>query len=331
MTMIYLSRASLLLHFYILLSLFSVNHGFVLSPTRPSASSVGQEYHRHHDYNEVIVLSASTSLSAVHKKSFDSRNQSNNNNNNNNDENSGMRKRIIHRLRIRRNTKTTRTSKATTPPLSPPSGPATQYIPSGMTLEEYNQLKAKEIAAESNKNYGAWGPRFAPSDRPEGDWMVLPQQLWTQGAVDGLKVTAAQQSGKESNINRLLQRIYQQVPALILSTVVLDSVVTAVTLYRTATVDWRQMVWIACRVPLAMLLPAKVKQVVLVNFTRIHAVKALAVLMIAPLLDRYFLIPVNRYRLWSKRRTVALSTIGSLGILSMWALFLGTLKRVGLL
>mmetsp|Transcript_37280 Transcript_37280/g.90530 ORF Transcript_37280/g.90530 Transcript_37280/m.90530 type:complete len:316 (+) Transcript_37280:197-1144(+) len=308
--------SSFFLQVCLLLSFFNVNHGFVLptSSTSTSSLSIGQ-HHLHH----------ASSLTAV-KKSFDHRSSDNSTNNTN----KGAIRSRIQRLRIRnRNKPLESTTSITTP-----TGPATQYIPSGMTLQEYNQLKQKELDAESAKNYGAWGPRFARSDRPEGDWMVLPQ-LWTQGAVGG--GPAWDGSGMNGNSNErssLLQQVRQMIPALILSIVLLDSMVTAVTMYKTASVDWtswRQMAWIVGRrLPLVVRYATKWKQFALMQLTKMHAVKALTVLLTAPLLDTYFLAPVNRYRLWSKRRTVTLSTIGSLGVLGVWALFLGALKRVGM-
>jgi hypothetical protein len=56
------------------------------------------------------------------------------------------------------------------------------YIPDGLTAKEYAAIKQNEAKSKASKNFGAWGPRFQRTDRPDGDWMVLPE-LWTSGAA----------------------------------------------------------------------------------------------------------------------------------------------------
>jgi len=62
--------------------------------------------------------------------------------------------------------------------LFPESG--SSYVPSGLTKEEWDKIQNKENKEQQSKDFGAWGPKFAKSDRPNGDWMVLPG-LWTGG------------------------------------------------------------------------------------------------------------------------------------------------------
>ncbi|GFH56472.1 hypothetical protein CTEN210_12948 [Chaetoceros tenuissimus] len=54
------------------------------------------------------------------------------------------------------------------------------YIPSGLTKEQWEKIQQKEKGEQMSKDFAAWGPRFQKSDRPDGDWMVLPK-LWTGG------------------------------------------------------------------------------------------------------------------------------------------------------
>ena len=281
------------------MSSLGIHHAFVT----PAVSVIGN-----HNSNIMTV--------AAVKKSFDRKTTSS-------DSSSDKlsKRALFQKLRIRRRTKPQDT-------IVTPTGPATQYIPSGMTLEEYNALKQKEALEESTKDYGAWGPRFARTGRPDGDWMVLPQ-LWTMGAVD--RPAGGVGGGKDPS-RTPLQRLRQQLPALILSTVLWDSMITAFTMYKAAAADWLDMLVIDFRLPIFLIANAtKWKQVALIQFSRIHAVKALVVFLSAPLLDKYFLAKVNRYRLWSKRRTVTLSTLGSMGVLGLWALVLRTLKWVGMI
>ena len=55
-----------------------------------------------------------------------------------------------------------------------------EYVPSGLTREEYAALRERERREASRMDYGGWGPRFLRGDRPDGDWMVVPS-LWTGG------------------------------------------------------------------------------------------------------------------------------------------------------
>ena len=55
------------------------------------------------------------------------------------------------------------------------------YVPAGLTESQYAKLKKEESDDKVGKNYGAWGPRFKPSDSPVADdmaWMAMPD-LWT--------------------------------------------------------------------------------------------------------------------------------------------------------
>ena len=54
------------------------------------------------------------------------------------------------------------------------------YVPSGLTKEEWEKIQNKEKSTAKSKELGAWGPRFARSEKPIGDWMVVPN-LWTGG------------------------------------------------------------------------------------------------------------------------------------------------------
>ena len=73
------------------------------------------------------------------------------------------------------------------------------YVPYGLTKEEYDKIKKNESEEKNKMNYGSWGPRFAKSERPSGDWMVLPS-LWTGGfdsnqkLNDSLKYSSREES-----------------------------------------------------------------------------------------------------------------------------------------
>ena len=55
------------------------------------------------------------------------------------------------------------------------------YVPDGLTLEQYTQIKNDELAKFRSMNLGAWGPRFQLVDGdPDSNWFNLPS-LWTGG------------------------------------------------------------------------------------------------------------------------------------------------------
>ena len=56
------------------------------------------------------------------------------------------------------------------------------YVPDGLTAQEYGKIKQKEAQEQARMNYGAWGPRFATTGRPN-DMLITPSELWTQGYV----------------------------------------------------------------------------------------------------------------------------------------------------
>ena len=60
------------------------------------------------------------------------------------------------------------------------------YVPSGLTSQEYQAIRAKEQQQQQQgTNLGAWGPRFDRGEAPLGDWMV-DSNLWINGFVDGV-------------------------------------------------------------------------------------------------------------------------------------------------
>ena len=75
------------------------------------------------------------------------------------------------------------------------------YVPSGLSKEEYEQLRKDEDMKLQSMNFGMWGPRFSPTDVPDGDWMVMPQ-LWTSGALQNARPNNLQ---KEKRVVRFIE------------------------------------------------------------------------------------------------------------------------------
>lgn len=85
-------------------------------------------------------------------------------------------------------TEATVESSSDTTASSPSNDEATGgYVPSGLTSQEYQAIRAKEQRQQQQQqgtNLGAWGPRFDRGEAPLGDWMV-DSNLWINGFVDG--------------------------------------------------------------------------------------------------------------------------------------------------
>lgn len=164
-----------------------------------------------------------------------------------------------------------------------------QYVPDGLTLEEYQRIREKEENERLKMNFGAFGPRFAQSARPpQGDWMLM-RRLWTDGSVDRpTQFSDDKGENKGSIVVAIKMIILNYSAAFALSSFLVASISGFV-----------QLLYHTTNRSLKKVLIAKA---------------ILSVLMITPLLDRFYLDPMNRFRLWSKRRT-AMVTTGAVTIL----------------
>jgi len=69
-----------------------------------------------------------------------------------------------------------------------------------------------------SKDFASWGPRFQKSERPDGDWMVLPK-LWTGGYEVTSKSQLARASYTDSEVNGSEQSLSKRVVRGVLSLV----------------------------------------------------------------------------------------------------------------
>lgn len=115
------------------------------------------------------------------------------------------------------------------------------YVPSGLTAQEYRKLKQQETSERASKDYGAWGPRFHRSHRPDGDWFLM-KSLWTggfdpnnnthQGASDRL-------AWRKQQIQRCLIRF---LPPFLLAFAAMDCVLSALAIGSAAQMTVRQAI-----------------------------------------------------------------------------------------
>lgn len=101
------------------------------------------------------------------------------------------------------------------------------YVPYGLSPEEYARIKKTEAESRKQKNYGQWGPSFAKSERPDGDWMVLPS-LWTNGFTSSGATSEKMKYGdpKEDKHNNI-STSKSMLPVQLLSFVMIDLLSTA--------------------------------------------------------------------------------------------------------
>lgn len=92
------------------------------------------------------------------------------------------------------------------------------YVPDGLTREDYRRLKEQEAKRQAGMKYGAWGPRFHPTQEqqpPAGDWMAMPQ-LWTSGIVPMSQPVSSSVS-RTSKRQRLATWSRKTIPAYVLA------------------------------------------------------------------------------------------------------------------
>jgi len=188
-----------------------------------------------------------------------------------------------------------------------------QYVPSGLTAEEYAKIKDGERKKRNKMDFGAWGPRFSKSARPEGDWMTMPS-LWT----NGFAITQESMGGDVGRFARSREFILQLLPSYLLSIILIESLCTAAYLMKSKIPAFSTLAVAILK------LQKKNKAVVLVStnlFTRVVAIKAsVGLLFLAP--ARMLMTRLNRRKLWSPRRTIVVSSLTSFGILALWTLIL---------
>ena len=212
--------------------------------------------------------------------------------------------------------------------LFPGKGP---YVPAGLSQEEYAKLKKKESDEISKKNFGAWGPRFKQTDTPDGDWMVMPS-LWTNGinararpAVVASDGGDAGMEGQGSMWRRIPIFIKRNGLGLLLTYIMLDLLVAAITMYRWAATGGVSGGLVSLPSTKGgtfwqMFLHGLVKKKSLLAFTVLQTLIAEFALsgILGPITNA-FLEKMNRRQLWTKRRTFFTICCVGFVALTAWA------------
>lgn len=203
----------------------------------------------------------------------------------------------------------------------------TPYVPSGLTAAEYARIRAAEAAAVANKNFGAWGPRFARSDRPDGDWLLLPN-LWTTGAPNAYLPTSSYKNDKAtlpSSPLRWFILVRQLVSDLVLSFLAVHVLWTAVHLARHAgQLTVKQALWRA----VCLLVEGKQYLVQAYATTIMMRKVYMSAALTLPLHTLLNTWQTKKGQQLSRLRLVGLSVVASLIGLASYAVLIVVLQKV---
>lgn len=219
---------------------------------------------------------------------------------------------------------------------------ATPYVPSGLTLEEYTKIKQKEQEELSKKNFGMWGPRFSPTNKPpDGDWMLMPS-LWTGGFdVDnngnynrngGMSGEGGGRRRRWSTIittpclnatKTLGGTIRRYGPAFILAFASIDFVITGACLARSSNVSVSALVVLAVRL---LIMQQQQADLLVKSVCKINAVKSLIAISLILPMERY-IEHMNRRHLWTRKRTVMASILTMFGAVMLWAVSISAFRQ----
>lgn len=197
------------------------------------------------------------------------------------------------------------------------------YIPSGLSSGEWEQIKKKENREVQNKDFAAWGPRFAKSDRPNDDWMVLPG-LWTSGFNSNKNgVQSVGSSGTNVEQGSTRSRVLQTLPVYAFACIFMELLLAAAYLFHKK--EAASLITIA----VLKLKRSAVTSVATVSYTMLMKMSGLKLLLSLALvkpLEAMILKFMDKFQC-SRRIALAYFTAGSIGSISVFSLMFFLLQR----
>ena len=185
------------------------------------------------------------------------------------------------------------------------------YVPSGLTPEQYAKIKKEELEQKKKMNFGAWGPRFARSARPDGDWMVVPS-LWTGGFDSNTQYSNRSTSISNANnknvvfVVNLMNAMKKVLPIYMVLLFVVEMITSSV--YKSSLVTTM----------LSQVIQKDFKNAFVSIIGAMTLKCTLAKMLVATLLVKPYSLLIercNRRLLWSPRRTMTISSITSSTVL----------------
>jgi hypothetical protein len=187
--------------------------------------------------------------------------------------------------------------------------PVVGYVPDGLTPQQYAKIKKEELAEQKKMNYGAWGPKFASSSRPDGDWMVM-SSLWTDGFRSNptysnreTSLSNANGSGPRSVARGLVNGFKRYSPIYCVALLLIDMIATTFHIANNrATSSFLSIVFYQIKKKAAV--PTVSKGMML----KITVARTLLAALLVPLFSK-IIERCNRRLLWSPRRTMTYASL----------------------
>ncbi len=188
------------------------------------------------------------------------------------------------------------------------------YVPSGLTEEEYKKIKQKEAEELSKKNFGAFGPRFLQTERPDGDWMILPS-LWTQGFRSSPNPSIANENRENdkkgiTSTQKLGQIIRRTSPTLLTSFILIENMIAMIAVTIKGPPKVSLFLSLVTMSQKKMLLSWVGNPII--NLTKVFGVFGLHRLLCN------FIEHANRRWLWSYRRTLTAISLSGMSLMVVW-------------
>lgn len=198
------------------------------------------------------------------------------------------------------------------------------YVPSGLTVAQYEQLKQREAQERATKDYGAWGPRFLRSTPPSGDWFAWPQ-LWTSGSLTTTSPvpTNANPSRRGAPLRNLAQALRRCIgaiavfgkrwmPPFLLAYMALDTLLAAYSIFYVAQITLSQAAVHAATFVVR-------KQILVQLWRDVLLAKVVGAIFLTPLSQDCLQLQSRRL-LWTPRRLWFVSVAGMIGALTVCSL-----------
>lgn len=200
------------------------------------------------------------------------------------------------------------------------------YVPDGLSPEEYAKIKREEAVRTKSMNFGKFGPRFLKSNRPQGDWFLMPS-LWTAGFDLNRRYMSSDDNDEETSLFKRIKHFLQQWwPAMLLSYLAIDIGIAMEASLRAAEMKPRQLIGTFIKV----FIWAKRQNMWLVWWKAQSTKCALTLVLMFPM-QKYIIDYAESKFQWTRRRTVIISSSVMIGASLGWSLFLVALKHFHLL
>jgi len=195
------------------------------------------------------------------------------------------------------------------------------YVPDGLTPEQYSKLKRDEQNELAKKDFGAWGPRFRRSSRPDGDWFVMPS-LWTGGFQVNRNISGSNMSPSSppAKLGALMRKYG---PSFLLAYMLVDAMVSASALLRSSKTTVTSAFSVAARY---LFWRDRLQQSAFILWNlQILKVAAGGVLTLPA---RALIERANRRLLWAPRRTMLTAAASTMAAMIVWAALLFLVGKV---